>query len=77
MARVVETDEPVVVQESNAVPQHVHDARPASSTGLIIAIILLIIVLLAIFWWRPWGGSSTGGGGANIHVTTPSPTTTK
>lgn len=75
MARVVETDDPVVVNERDTVPQHSHDAAPrrGNSVGAIIAIIILILIIIALFWWRPWGGSSTGdNGGTNINVTTPS-----
>lgn len=73
MARVVETEEPVVVRERDTVPQHVHDepVRRSSSTPVVL-IILLILILLALFWWRPWGGAGGAGGTTNVTVPTPS-----
>jgi hypothetical protein len=64
MARVVETEEPVVTREREVIP----DDGARSYTGVIIAVVVLVILLLLLLW-RPWGGSGTGG--ANINVQNP------
>jgi hypothetical protein len=57
MARVVETEEPVVRERETNI---VHDDTPhGSSATAIIAIIILIIVLVILFAWRPWGSNNS------------------
>jgi len=65
MARVVETEEPVVRERETQV---VRDDQPRSSIGTIL-LIILVIIILALLFWRPWSnGSST------TNVSAPTPT---
>ena len=67
MARVVETDEPVVREERTVV----NNDGARSNTGTVIAVIVLILLLILLFAWRPWSGGSSSTGGS-VNVTTPS-----
>jgi len=65
MARVVETEEPVVREERQTV---VHEDR-GNNVGAILLALLILIILIVLFAWRPW---SSGGSTTNVNVPAPS-----
>lgn len=70
MARVTETEEPVVVKEREVIRD---DAPRSNPVGTILLILLILFVLFVLFSWQPWGGSGDGG---TTNVNAPTPTTT-
>ncbi|MDB5169585.1 MAG: hypothetical protein JWO41_941 [Candidatus Saccharibacteria bacterium] len=70
MAHVIESREPVVIDDRD---EHVHMVEDrGSNTGVIIAVVVLLLLLLLLF-----GGSRLfgGGGGGSTNVTVPTPST--
>jgi CHASE3 domain sensor protein len=52
MAKVVETEEPVVRERQTVV----HEDRPGSNVGAILVALAILIILIALLAWRPWSG---------------------
>jgi hypothetical protein len=65
MAKVVETEEPVVRERQTVV----REERPRSVVGTVLVIILVLIVLFVLFAWSPWSGGSSNT--TNVNVPAP------